>query len=626
MKNKEALLDQLFNTSIQEVIGWGKFDSLGGTPISKNSEDQLNQSVVTFFSHLLESDTSEEEKEKTKTSPLFHRIRQCFRDCYADHPLSALQEIERQLGDPGDSEARAKCIAHLLLPELAESDSEITKKWQLYDVKPNANPIQPNQVVLQLNALYTAPQTIPQSLPSSLALEWEKLKNNTEDKIADYDHPVAIFEQEENHELINCLTELNEEIEFEMKQGVLSKQDRMPVLISVSVTHKHLDRLCGDWIEWLLKKHQYEHLKCVVLTEDKIYTIKNSLLKKDYPIYTVLGKYAAHFNALKYSQLLFEKAYGIRAGFKLDTDEGIRSRDLFAATGKTWLQTMCHDLWGGEGTNDRGEKYYLGFNEGEYVNKADIDELGYARALRTPDVKPPKSYQGSEIFFSKAFAHGRCTSLYNQYQSLEDHISHPVVKGGGYGITNEGLRKTAPFTFSKVGRAEDQQFYFSGLAGACRGIFHPDLRIAHYKSSGGAVAQAEEKTVATRFIGDMYRLIIFSHIIQLLPEKWHHADKNKLKREIDPMPGVFAGRMSILQAFLNLHYKAYWFSSQGKAPLAEQLLTQGMDELLNLLKQIDDGSIKNEFNHESELWREFIQHVDTLADDEVRKVLDTFVV
>jgi len=410
MKNKDALLDHLLNTSIQEVIGWGKYECLGGVPISKKTEDPLNQSIVRFFSNLLESDEPEEERGGTKTSPPFHRIRQCFRDCYADHPLSALQEIERQLGDPKDSEARAKCIAHLLLPELTESDSEITKKWRLYDVKPNPNPILPKYVVIQLNALYTTPQTIPQSLPSSLALEWERLKNNTDRKIADYDHPVPIFEEEENHELINCLTELNEEIEFEMKQGVLSRQDRMPVLISVSVTHKHLDRLCGDWIEWLLKKHQYKHLKCVVLTEDKIDIIKNSLLKKDYQVYTVLGKYAAHFNALKYSQLLFEKAFGIRAGFKLDTDEGIRSRDLFAATGKTWLQTMCHELWGGEGTNERGEKYYLGFNEGEYVNKADIDELGYANALRTPDVRAPESYKGPEIFFSKAFAHGRCTS------------------------------------------------------------------------------------------------------------------------------------------------------------------------------------------------------------------------
>lgn len=132
--------------------------------------------------------------------------------------------------------------------------------------------------------------------------------------------------------------------------------------------------------------------------------------------------------------------------------------------------------------------------------------------------------------------------------------------------------------------------------------------------------------MATRFIGDMYRLIIFSYIIQLLPEKWQHEDKNKLKREIDPMPGVFAGQMSILQAFLNLHYKAYWFSSQGKVPLAEQPLTQGMDELLNLVRQIDDGSIKDAFDQESELWREFIEHVDSLADDEVRGVLDSFVV
>ncbi len=622
----EKLLNQIFDQSIKAVIGWEKEKSLGGLKLPRESTVPLEQHIINFFSLLVDPSNAKKEHSNQKLADQLPSLRQSFVNYYKQKPLSELTTIESNLCGNSTTEEKAKAVTSLFLPEILETDSEIVEKWKLKNVTPNPQPIQSTEVLLQLNALYTFPQTIDNDLPSSLKEKWEILKKNQDPKLADYDHPVPLFEKDEDHELINCLKELDGEIAFEKTQGIIPPDYLFPVLISVSVTHQHLDLLCGDWLEWLLKKYHFKNLKCFVLTENKIELIKSSLLKKDFEIYTVLGKYATHFNALKYSQLLFEKAYHLRAGFKLDTDEGIRSKDLYTATGKTWLQTMCHDLWGGKGENSRGESYYLGVNEGEYVNKKDIDALGFAGALRTPDVNIPSSYCGSEIFFNKAFAHGRCTALYNQFNTLEEHISHPVVKGGGYGITNDGLRKAVPFTLSKVGRAEDQQFYFCSLAGGCRGIFNPDLRIAHYKSSGGAVAQAEEKTIATRFIGDMYRLIIFSHIVELLPEMYQHKNKHSLKREIDPMPGVFAGKMSTLQAFLNLHYKAYHFCTQGKQHLAQTLLTDGINELLQLINEIENGTIKQALFKESKTWKEFIQTVEELNEPDVRKTLDTFAI
>jgi len=165
--------------------------------------------------------------------------------------------------------------------------------------------------------------------------------------------------------------------------------------------------------------------------------------------------------------------------------------------------------------------------------------------------------------------------------------------GGGYGITNDGLRKAVPFTFSKVGRAEDQQFYFSSLSSGCVGIFHPNLRIAHYKGVGGAVSQAEEKTVVTRFIGDLYRLVIFGEL----------AEKFGIKEKIDPMPGVFAGKLARAQAFLNLLLKSYSFSANGKKELAEILLKDGLAEIHQLKKEIDSGTIQNQIEKEGEEYK-----------------------
>ena len=117
---------------------------------------------------------------------------------------------------------------------------------------------------------------------------------------------------------------------------------------------------------------------------------------------------------------------------------------------------MCHEYWGGTAEDARGMPVYLGVNAGEYINERDIKTFGYENSLRKPDVKFDGNFIGADIFFNKGIAHARATALYNQAAGrLDDFISHPVVKGGGYGIDNYSLRKYVPFTFSEVGRAED---------------------------------------------------------------------------------------------------------------------------------------------------------------------------
>src|SRR6056297_2368187 len=482
--------------------------------------------------------------------------------------------------------------------------------------------------VLQLNALYTLPEEGAaelKGLPAQFTSLVKELRTKPGEKVADYDHPVPLYEEDSHHELVSCLQELEGDVAFEKHQGVLPADYRVPVLLSVSVTHAGLDKPAGRWIEWLLKEKQYHHLQVLVLTEERVRGLKTALLKgasedpagdtepdaADDPleVFSVFGKYGRHFNALKYSQLILEKTHNIRAGFKLDTDEGIHSRNLYEATGLTWFQTLCHPYWGGEAEDWQGRAVELAVNEGEYMNSTDIDKLGYAKAMRAPDVGIPNTWTGPNMFFQKSFAHGRMTALYNNINSLEAGISHPVVKGGGYGISNHGLQHALPFTFSWVGRAEDQQFYFSGLPYGIRAVFHPDLRIAHYKS---AVSGAEKKTAATRFIGDMYRLIIFQRLAGMLD----------VKEQIDPMPGVFAGELARAQAALASLLKACEFAIHDNESAAGYIIEQGIAQLLDLEDRIDRGEVDAEYRRERAQWSLFVKHVEAADGHRLKKIFN----
>lgn len=528
----------------------------------------------------------------------------------SDRAKKALAVLEDPKTTP---EEKAKAVSGIWAPETEMSEEEIIRRWRLAEVKPNPHPLNPNEVVLQLNALYTRPETDPHGnpagyIPRNQRATARSVLADPGRKLADYDHPVHLFEEDEKHELIRCLRELDEDISFEKEKGVLPKDYLFPVLLSLSVTHSSLDAPCKDWIMDKIRSLNLSDISVFVLTEKTIEKMKGKVEGGPYTVFSVFGKYGVHFNALKYSQLIMEKAYGIRAGFKLDTDEGIRSRDLFAETGKTWLTTLCHSLWGGKARDWRGREVELAFNLGEYTNSKDIDALGYSKAMREPDVKASPCAGNNDLFFNKGAAHAKATALYNRFNILEDHISHSVVKGGGYGITNEGLRRYRPFTFSLVGRAEDQQFYFTGLSAGARGIFHPDLRIAHYK---GAVASSERKTEASRFLGDMYRLVLFQHLVEIIG----------VKEDIDPMPGVFAGSLARAQVIYHLLYKASSYFSSNRKELGDELL-QGWGELHNLIKQIENGEIIELLKGERKQWEDFVKAVKTLDPAEGKAIFE----
>lgn len=572
----------------------------GSTPLGGRRVEPGTNETRRIIADFFQSVISDHETSSNSLRSFFDELKNAFIEAYSGDDAVFLEkrlDILRRAAEPND---RARAAAEIWAPEIATPDDAILPKWQLANVTANARPYRPEEVVLQVNALYTLPQATPPDLPETVKNAWEQVRGGVDQTVYDYDHPVPLFAESEDHELIVCFRELDGDIAFEKSRQVFDRDYRLPVIVSVSMTHPRLTRVGELWLRHVLAREAFHHLKLYMLTEEAAVAIKTTIgfSPAEPAVFSVLGNYANHFNALKYFQLILEKTDGIRAGFKIDSDEGLRSRDLFEATGKTWFETMCHAFWGGAAVDEQEKPVYLGINAGEYINAKDIHAHGYANCLRMPDVTFDGHYIGSDIFFKKGVAHARATALYNlKGRRLADFISHPVVKGGGYGIDNAALRQFAPFTYSRVGRAEDQQYYMAAMARGNRGIFTPDLRIAHYKQR---VAASESATAATRFLGDMFRLVIFSEIVGFLG----------LKDQVDPMPGVFAGPLARIQAFLSIVYKSYDCLAAGDQATGELIFRRGLSELKHLTGEIDDGRIRSGWETEQADWEGFVKAVD----------------
>ncbi len=580
---------------------------LGGRRIGPDA-NETRRIIAAFFNTVVSG------KGADPSNPLltvFDELKKTFLDAYSGENDAFLNERLDILRHATLPNLRAQAAAEIWAPEIAMPDEAILAKWQLRDVAANRQPYRPEEVVLQVNALYSLPQANPPDLPDTVRRAWNQVRDGEDELVFDYDHPVPLFSEGQEHELLVCLRELDGDIAFEKSRQVFDRDYRLPVIVSVSVTHPRITPACDLWLRHVMAREAFHHLKLYILTEEEALDIKATIgfAPAEPAVFSVLGSYANHFNTLKYFQLILEKTDGIRAGFKIDSDEGIRSRDLYEATGKTWFETMCHAYWGGTAVDGQGRPVYLGINAGEYINEKDIRAHGYANCLRMPDVIFDGNYIGPDIFFKKGVAHARATALYNRKGGrLEDFLSHPVVKGGGYGIDNTALRRFVPFTYSRVGRAEDQQFYMAAMARGNRGIFTPDLRIAHYKQR---VATSESATVATRFLGDMFRLVIFSEIVGFLG----------LKDQVDPMPGVFAGPLARIQAFLSIVYKSYCCLAEGDEQAGELIFRRGLSERERLSADIDAGKIRSGWAREQTDWEGFIRAVDRAEERQLSRLV-----
>ena len=586
--------------------------ALGGVSIDDSIPGTLSEEAAAIYRAVMDS------SEKEKSSGRLNRLRGLCLEAvnvftsYYDEPAKTafLEERAEIIFNETDPVKLARAVSELWSPELAADNDRIFNSWRLKEVEANPEPYNPEEIIIQLNALYSpAGKTAPGEINSGTAEAYNRYMDSQPEKIAVYDHPVPIFTRGEDHELEKCLIEMDSDIAYEKECGVLPSNKGLKVLISISTTHAALDTVCEMWLKDVLSELSLKHIDCYLLSENKAREL-DQLLGEEANIFTVQGKYACHFGALKYAQLIFEKAYGIRAGFKLDTDEGIHSRDMKETTGKTWLEQLCHPYWGGSAVNSGGGHVNLGFNIGEYVDSRDMDSLGYAEAIRTPEVKENPDIRGPYLLFNKGACQAKGTRLLSQTSKLDDFISHPLVKGGGYGVDNRTLRQATPVGFSMVGRAEDQQFYFSAVNRGAQGIFNPFLRIIHYKAS---VVKSEHKHEAGRNIADIYRMLLFRNLMTSLEV----VDKTV------PFPANYASGLSAAQVPLLWLYLIFKSSAAGDEASAEEYLAEGEKELLPLYKEIKTGKVMELFNRERKAWGEFTRAVDGMTRDDARNWLES---
>ena len=621
-------IDEIYYECIKNYFGFNNTIALGKTAVSEAVPDTISEQIRDFLDAELSSDrlsgTSNAVSflpEASSTQRFYHRAKKSFTDFYRKpENKNRLQQKAEIIFNSADDIARAAAVAELWSPELDADGDSIFESWKLDAAEANPAPYRPDQIIIQLNALYSpAEDPLPAGISAGLAEAYSSYINDNPERIAVYDHPVPVFTRGVEHELEKCLAELDSDIAYEKKAGVFPSDKKLGVLISISTTHSNLDSICELWLNEILPELKIEHLDCYLLSEKRCRELDallggssagGSAGASPASIFTVQGKYACHFGALKYAQLIFEKALGTRAGFKLDTDEGIHSKDMHTVSGKTWLQQLCHPYWGGKAVNAGGKKVSLGFNIGEYVDSRDLDKLGYAEAIRTAEVKVNHDLRGPYLLFSKGACQAKGTELLNRTKKLEDFISHPLVKGGGYGIDNASLRTAVPVGFSMTGRAEDQQFYFSAVSSGVQGIFNPLLRIMHYKAD---VAKSEHKNEAARNVADIYRMLLFREMMSRLDVIEHTI----------PFPANFASPLSEAQVFWLWLYLMFRSSAAGHETEAEEYLSEGLRQLPSLLDEIENGSVMKRFKQERSAWKDFIRAVDAMTSSDALKWLES---
>ena len=608
----EYKAEQVYLECLKQFTGTDGRAPLGGISLGNYIPGTLSENISGFFLSVIEGDANPELLPEAKTlKKLFNKSSNIFTSFYnKDENADFLNSRADIIFNSTDPLERARAVSELWSPELKINNDSIFENWKLSGVKENPAQYEPTEIIIQLNALYSPTENaVPDDVSKRTSAAYIKYIAGNPDKIAVYDHPVPIFTRGNEHELEKCLVELDSDISFEKTSGVFPINQNLKVLISISTTHAGLDSICEMWLEEVLKEFELENLDCYLLSENKARKL-DKMLGKSGNIFTVQGKYACHFGALKYAQLLFEKAYGIKAGFKLDTDEGIHSKDMKEVSGKTWFQQLCHKYWGGTAVNSSGEKITLGFNIGEYVDSRDLDSLGYAEAISTPEVKIKDDLRGPYLLFNKGACQAKGTMLLNRSKKLEDFVSHPLVKGGGYGVDNQTLRNAVPVGFSMVGRAEDQQFYYSAINNGVQGIFNPLLRIIHYKAD---VAKSENKHKAGTSVADIYRMLLFRELMNFL---------NVIEKTV-PFPANFASPLSTEQAFYLWLFLIFQASAEGDETSAEEYLSEGLSQLFPLLNEIDAGKVTELFEEERKAWKDFISAVDGMDKSSATKWLES---
>ncbi len=459
--------------------------------------------------------------------------------------------------DPKEQIRHLRDSRIIRIEKLAESPVKHPAKEILFTSNVLLSP--PVQTVL--NGIKTADENIENVIHGSAKAGEEKQKYW-------YDHPIPIGTACENDEAVYGLAGLAQALDFEKKRGNADADDRLQILLSVSVTHSGLHEWALPWLREQTGRTSagsLEYLDVYAFTEDDAAKVVD-LLKPwlDNPdeadnlkrTFGVDGEYGRHYSFLKALPALWSILIdsGLRATFKIDLDQVFPQNELSNETGKSAFEHFQTPLWGSLGKDTDGRDVELGMIAGGLVNEKDISSDIFTSDIPWPEALP----KGEDLLFFKQrpMAVSTRSEIMTRYSASKalDGVTQAIqrihVTGGTNGIRFDALRRHRPFTPSFIGRAEDQGYLLSVITGREK---EPLLRYAHasgllMRHDKEAFAAAAVKAgKAGSYVGDLIRLFVFSQYADILP-----GGPAAVKKQVDPFTGCFITEIPAILALLRL--------------------------------------------------------------------------
>ncbi len=481
-----------------------------------------------------------------------------------------------------------------------DEEARLREKRTVRIINPPEHPIKNafREILFTANVLLTLPTPSMRQAGLSLSTDLLERLKPLYDVIQAcwYDHPIPIGIKPENNEVLYGLKHLDEAVAFEKKHGRCSRDIRVPVVLSVSVTHPGLDELAHDYLEAELRAAGgLAHLSIYIMGEKDARALTERFLlplaqrlepelknaEALLSVFGVDGEYGRHYSFLKAVAALWQLLAdpSIRAVFKIDLDQVFDQSALIRETGCTAFQLLAAPMWGAQAQDANGKIVDLGMLAGALVNEKDS-----RRGLFVPDVDYPSGTSRLEdLLFCSRYPQALSTKAemmcrYGEEGSPDGRttcLQRIHVTGGTTGVLIESLYRWQTFTPSFIGRAEDQAYILSSFDGSeqCLGYLHqPGLIMRHDKESFAAEAIAAADM--GKQIGDYVRMILFSAYADCLP-----GGKSAVKERLDPFAGSFVSRMPVTLAVFRLLLKVESLYLEGQRGAVGSFFRDGMDRL-----------------------------------------------
>jgi hypothetical protein len=546
----------------------------------------------------------------------------CYQDEDFEKDLMGLHSWIMNPENLRNKEGALEKIRRVFFPEGAdicgsreEKISALRGKRTISITALNPDPVRnpSKEVLFTSNILITIPPASKgiNDLPVDSAMKQSLKQTAREEQIYWYDHPIPVGITPEHNEVLYGLEGLDKAVEFEKQAGTIDKDVKVTCILSMSATHKGLQRIAKEYLEEELKKEKnIRHLDVYVFTETDTLTLIEEIL-------VPAAEYGRHYSFLKavaaFWQVFIDPE--IKGTFKIDLDQVFPQKELTEQSGASAFEHLKTPLWGADGTDEKGDKVELGMIAGALVNEKDIH-----KSLFTPDVCfPSEEIKADELIFFSTLTQALSTEAEMMTRYSDDGIDGKTkciqrihVTGGTNGILIDSLRKHRPFTPTFIGRAEDQAYILSVLFDGSRNrlrYVHKDGLIMRHDKEAFA-AEAIKMAATGKIIGDYIRILIFSYYANALP--WHLKD---IKDEIDPFTGCFTSKIPLTIIYLRFTLKAASFfadNSEEKNQQGFEFIQNGVRRLQEAIHHINQEPrpLAEQYKKEKQGWNMFYDILD----------------